>query len=251
MSPCHRCKFYFVNHLPSEGIACTRHVSNSGRKSRTCLVRDAMWSLLMGGLFRSFRIPHAWSCVVTISSISAIDILMETSINLASVPHAGLKNSSLSSEFKLKAVRFAEDCNSNRKGATKFGVDRKRIREWRQKKSKLEAVNSKRSGSREPEESHLMKTSKNHYYSGCVSAVPMAFVWSQTKQNFSVKRNSRRKKTTFVCCQFRLVTAVHVKIWLGNQTQNHWIIEGPGENRLPRQRYHDDGRDSSMAGYGI
>ena len=88
------------------------------------------------------EIPHAWSCVVTISSISGIDI-MEASINLASTSHAGLKNSSYPGEFKLKAVRFAEDCNSNRKAAAKFGVDRYRIREWRQKKSKLEAASNK------------------------------------------------------------------------------------------------------------
>ena len=71
-----------------------------------------MWSLLMGGLFGLLKIQHAWSCVVTICSISGIDI-MEASINLASKSHAGLKNSSYSSKFKLKAVRFAEDCNSN------------------------------------------------------------------------------------------------------------------------------------------
>ena len=47
---------------------------------------------------------------------------MEASINLASTSRAGLKNSSYSSEFKLKAVQIAEDCNSNRKVAAKFGV---------------------------------------------------------------------------------------------------------------------------------
>ena len=132
-----------------------------------------VWYVMQCGLFSwvvisgLLEIPHAWSCVVTISSISGIDI-MEASINLASTSHAGLRlgltltnpnpnpNSSYSSEFKLKAVRFAEDCNSNRKAAAKFGVDRKRIREWRQKKSKLEAA--RESGSREPDESHSMKT---------------------------------------------------------------------------------------------
>ena len=42
---------------------------------------------------------------------------MEASINLASTSRAGLKNSSYSTEFKLKAVQIAEDCNSNRKVA--------------------------------------------------------------------------------------------------------------------------------------
>ena len=86
------------------------------------------------------EIPHAWSCVVTISSTD----IKEASINLALTSHAGLKNSSYSSEFKLKAVQFAEDCNSNPKAAAEFGVERKRIREWQQKKGKLEAASSKR-----------------------------------------------------------------------------------------------------------
>ena len=73
------------------------------------------------------EVPYAWSSVVTISSISGIDI-MEASINLASASHAGLKNSSYSSEFKLKAVRFPDDCSSNQKAAAKFGVNCKRIR---------------------------------------------------------------------------------------------------------------------------
>ena len=47
---------------------------------------------------------------------------MEASINLASTSCAGLKNSSYSSEYKLKAVQIAEDCNSNQKVAAKFGV---------------------------------------------------------------------------------------------------------------------------------
>lgn len=58
--------------------------------------------------------------------------------------HAGSKNRSYSTEFKLKAVKFAEDCNSNRKAAAKFDVERKRTREWRQTKSKLETANAKR-----------------------------------------------------------------------------------------------------------
>ena len=90
-----------------------------------------VWYVMQCGLFSwvvissLLEILHASSCVVTISGID----IMEASINLASTSHAGLKNSSYSSEFKLKAVRFAEQCNSNRKAAAKFGVDRKRIRE--------------------------------------------------------------------------------------------------------------------------
>ena len=53
---------------------------------------------------------------------------MKASMNLASTSHAGLKNSSYSSEFKLKAVRFPDDCSSNQKAAAKFGVNCNRIR---------------------------------------------------------------------------------------------------------------------------
>ena len=42
------------------------------------------------------------------------------------------------------AARFADDYNSNRIAAAKFGVDCKRITEWRQMKSNLEAASSKR-----------------------------------------------------------------------------------------------------------
>ena len=58
-----------------------------------------VWYVMQCGLFSwvvisgLLEILHAWSCVVTISSISGIDI-MEASINLASSSHAGLKNSS-------------------------------------------------------------------------------------------------------------------------------------------------------------
>ena len=58
--------------------------------------------------------------------------------------HVGSKNRSYSTEFKLKAVKYSEDCNSSRKAAAKFGVDRKRVREWRQMKSKLETASTKR-----------------------------------------------------------------------------------------------------------
>lgn len=58
--------------------------------------------------------------------------------------HAGKKINSYSTEFKLEAVRFAVECNSNYKAAEKFNVDRKRIREWRANQSKLESASCKR-----------------------------------------------------------------------------------------------------------
>ncbi len=62
----------------------------------------------------------------------------------ASQSHAGKKNNSYSAEFKLEAVGFAVECNSNHKAAKKFNVDRKRIREWRANQSKLESGSGKR-----------------------------------------------------------------------------------------------------------
>ena len=57
--------------------------------------------------------------------------------------HAGKKVTAYTTKFKLADVQFAEECNSNHQAATtEFNVDRKRIREWRQNKSKLESVGS-------------------------------------------------------------------------------------------------------------
>ena len=53
---------------------------------------------------------------------------------------AGKKINSYSTEFKLEAVRFAVECNSNYKAAKKFNIDWKRIREWRVNQSKLESA---------------------------------------------------------------------------------------------------------------
>ncbi|PFX12383.1 Pogo transposable element with KRAB domain [Stylophora pistillata] len=47
-------------------------------------------------------------------------------------------------EGSTKCVVEKEDCNSSRKAAAKFDVDRNRTRAWRQNKSKLEAASSTR-----------------------------------------------------------------------------------------------------------
>ena len=57
--------------------------------------------------------------------------------------HAGKKVTAYTPKFKLKAEQFAKECNSNPHAAKKFNVDRKRIREWRQNKSKLESFGIK------------------------------------------------------------------------------------------------------------
>ena len=43
--------------------------------------------------------------------------------------HAGRKVSSYSTEYKLEAIKFAEESKSISSAAKKFNVDRKRIRE--------------------------------------------------------------------------------------------------------------------------
>ena len=62
----------------------------------------------------------------------------------ASQSHAGKKINSHSTEFKLEAVRFAVERNSNHKAAKKFNIDRKRIQEWQSSQSKLESASCKR-----------------------------------------------------------------------------------------------------------
>ena len=62
----------------------------------------------------------------------------------ASQSRAGRKINFYSTEFKLEAVRFAVECNSNHKAAKRFNVDRKRIREWRANQSKLDSASCKR-----------------------------------------------------------------------------------------------------------
>ena len=56
--------------------------------------------------------------------------------------------------FKLAAVEDAEK-TTNRAAARTFRVDERRIREWRQKKSDLVKIPSKKSGWKEEEEKQL------------------------------------------------------------------------------------------------
>ncbi|PFX13259.1 Pogo transposable element with KRAB domain [Stylophora pistillata] len=180
----------------------------------------------------------------------------------------------LFSEFKLKAVRFAEDYhNSNRKAAAKFGVDCKRIREWRQKKSKLEAASSTRKrlegAGRKPfdediEESLLQwvhgrrsntlrvarkmiaNKAKFLYEEKCKKEMPPSFVASSGWLQRFMSRHGlaiRRKTTESQKDPEKLIDKL-----MGYILQIRWQR---GKNHLPRQRYHCDGRDSGMARYGI
>lgn len=62
----------------------------------------------------------------------------------ASQSHAGKKVSSYSTEYKVEAIKFAEENKRISSAAKKFNVDRKRIREWRSAKAKLQAADNKR-----------------------------------------------------------------------------------------------------------
>ena len=60
--------------------------------------------------------------------------------------HAGpSQKKSFDSAFKLKVVEFAEK-NSNRGAGRKFGVDEKRVWEWRKQKQQLESLPRKKRG---------------------------------------------------------------------------------------------------------
>ena len=58
--------------------------------------------------------------------------------------HAGRKVSSYSTEYKLEAIKSAEESKSIYSAAKKINVDRKRIREWQSAKAKLQAADRKR-----------------------------------------------------------------------------------------------------------
>ena len=53
------------------------------------------------------------------------------------------KKRSYDAAFKLKVIEFAEQ-NTNRGAGRKYGVDEKRVREWRKQKDQLANLNSKK-----------------------------------------------------------------------------------------------------------
>ena len=53
------------------------------------------------------------------------------------------KKRSFDAAFKLKVIDFAEQ-NTNRSAARKYGIDEKRVREWKKQKDQLETLNSKK-----------------------------------------------------------------------------------------------------------
>ena len=53
------------------------------------------------------------------------------------------KKRSYDAAFKLKVIEFAEQ-NTNRSAARKYGVDEKRVREWKKQKDQLGSLNSKK-----------------------------------------------------------------------------------------------------------
>ena len=107
----------------------------------------------------------------------------------ASQSHAGKKINSYSTEFKLEAVRFAFECNSNYKAVKKFNVDRKRIREWRANQSKLESASCKRkrldSAGRKP-------------FDLDIEEVLLEWVHERRSNGFRVSRKMIRSKARFL-----------------------------------------------------
>ena len=65
--------------------------------------------------------------------------------NIKSTSHRGEKIKSYSIEFKLTAIDYA-NLNSNRAASRKYGVDEKRIREWKKKHAELSNARVKKGG---------------------------------------------------------------------------------------------------------
>ena len=53
------------------------------------------------------------------------------------------KKRSHDAAFKLKVIEFAEQ-NTNRGAARRYGIDEKRVREWKKQKGQLGSLNSKK-----------------------------------------------------------------------------------------------------------
>ena len=107
----------------------------------------------------------------------------------ASQSHVGKKINSYSTEFKLEAVRFAVECNSNYKAAKKFNVDRKRIREWRANQSKLESASCKRKRLDGP---------GRKPFDLDIEEVLLEWVHEQRSNGFCVSRKMIRSKARFL-----------------------------------------------------
>ena len=58
--------------------------------------------------------------------------------------HAGKIVGSYLTEYKLEAIKFAEESRSISSAAKKFNIDRKRIREWKSAKAKLQVADNRR-----------------------------------------------------------------------------------------------------------
>ena len=54
------------------------------------------------------------------------------------------KISSYLTEYKLEAIKFAEECKSISRAAKKFNVNHKRIREWQRANAQLQPADKKR-----------------------------------------------------------------------------------------------------------
>ena len=63
----------------------------------------------------------------------------ETRTNEEEISHKGKKIRSYPVKMKIEAANYAE-INGNRAAGRKYGVDEKRIREWRKNKAKIAAL---------------------------------------------------------------------------------------------------------------
>ena len=77
--------------------------------------------------------------------------------------YAGKKVSSYSTEYKLEAIKFAEESKSISSAAKKFNVDRKRIGKWQSSTAKLRLRITGGNVLKEEVENHLMLAWKTSF----------------------------------------------------------------------------------------
>ena len=136
----------------------------------------------------------------------------------ASQSQASKKVNSYSTEFKLEAVRFAVECNSNYQAAKKFNVDRKRIREWRANQSKLESASCKRK---------RLAGAGRKPFDLDIEEVLLEWVHERRSNGFRVSRKMIRSKARFF--------NIHGKHWVGAEVYDQtWVMHTAQDNGIPK-----------------
>ncbi|KAL9977729.1 hypothetical protein ACROYT_G015167 [Oculina patagonica] len=102
------------------------------------LMGNNVYDRINSGIPQMYGVTGAISHLNYMGNVSAARRLM----HLSRMPVK--KISSYSAEYKLEAIKFAEESKSISKTAKNFNVARKRIREWQRAKDQLQAADNKR-----------------------------------------------------------------------------------------------------------